>query len=217
VNTSPVPDPALDAIRRGAETPVAATLATLDAAASDLAAAFVEDPLFNWFMRDDAKRNLARLRFFKVLLREAAFPDGVIERPEPGGAAAVWIPSETLGPQPLQREVRALPMLLHAAGLGRFSRLIKLRDAMDKHHPMQRPHDYLWFLGVNPSLQGAGVGSRLLASKTARLDAAGRHGFLETATPRNVPLYQRHGFEIMAEYKPADDAPLVWAMWRDPR
>jgi hypothetical protein len=54
------------------------------------------------------------------------------------------------------------------------------------------------------------------ASKTARLDAAGRPAFLETATPRNVPLYARHGFETVAEYTPAPGAPLVWAMWREP-
>ncbi len=209
--------PDLDAIRRGAEQPVAATDATLDRAADDLCAAFVEDPLFNWFMRDDAKRADARRRFFRVILREAAFPDGTIERPEAGGAAAVWMPSENLGPQPLHREVRALPMLLNATGLGRFGRLLKLRDAMDQAHPMERAHDYLWFLGVHPDAQGAGVGSRLLASKTARLDAAGRPAFLETATPRNVPLYARHGFETIAEYRPAEDAPLVWAMWREPR
>lgn len=207
----------LDAIRRGAETPVATTSATVDAAAADLAAAFVEDPLFHWFMRDDARRTSARQRFFRVLLREAAMPDGIIERPEAGGAAAVWIPSENLTGQPLQREIRALPMLLNASGLGRFNRLVKLRDAMDKHHPMGRPHDYLWFLGVHPEAQGAGVGSRLLASKTARLDAAGRPGFLETATPRNVPLYARHGFETVAEYRPAPDGPLIWAMWREPK
>jgi hypothetical protein len=49
------------------------------------------------------------------------------------------------------------------------------------------------------------------------MDAAGRCGFLETATPRNLPLYQRHGFEIIVEYKPADDGPLIWGMWRDPK
>ena len=206
----------LDAIRRGAETPIPATLETIDGAAADLAAAFTTDPLFDWFMRTDARRTAARSRFFRVILREAAFPDGVIERPAAGGAAAVWIPSEGLGPQPLHREVRALPMLLNAAGLGRFGRLLQLREAMDKHHPMDRPHDYLWFLGVHPDAQGAGVGSRLLASKTARMDAAGRPGFLETATPRNVPLYNRYGFKTIAEYRPAGGAPLIWGMWREP-
>ena len=80
-----------------------ATLAEVDRAAADLAAAFVDDPIVNWFMRQDAKRDLARQRFFRVILKEAAFPDGQIERPASGGGAAVWLPSEHLGPQPLHR------------------------------------------------------------------------------------------------------------------
>jgi len=206
-----------DALRREAEQPETAARGALDGAAADLAAAFVDDPIFAWFMRDDAKRHAARLRFFRVILRESAFHDGQIERPASGGGAAVWIPSENLGPQPLQRELRALPMLFNATGLSRFGRLLKLREAMDGRHPMARAHDYLWFLGVRPEAQGAGVGSRLLAARCARMDAAGRPGFLETATPRNLPLYQRHGFEIVDEYRPAPDGPLIWAMWREPR
>lgn len=207
----------LEAIRRGAENPVAARRDQVDGSAADLADAFVDDPIITWFMRADAKRDAARLRFFRVLLAEAVIPDGVIERPEAGGAAAVWIPSEKLTGQPLHRELRALPMLLNATGLARFSRLLSLREAMDKHHPTEKAHDYLWFLGVRPDCQGAGVGSRLIKAHTDQLDARGRPGFLETATPRNVPLYQRHGFQIIAEYRPADDGPLIWGMWRDPK
>jgi hypothetical protein len=55
-----------------------------------------------------------------------------------------------------------------------------------------------------------------LRAETARFDDQGRASFLETATPRNVPLYQRHGYNVIAEYRPAPDAPLIWGMWRDP-
>lgn len=206
----------IETLRREAEAPVTATAAQIEQSARDLAAAFVEDPLFDWFMRADARRPAARERFFRVILKEVAFPDGRIQRPASGGAAAVWIGSEKLGPQPLHRELRALPMLLNAAGASRFGRLLALRKAMDAGHPMDRPHDYLWFLGVAPDAQGHGVGSRLLQAQTAALDARGRASFLETATPRNVPLYRRHGYEVVSEYRPAPDAPLVWAMWRDP-
>ena len=208
---------ALDQARRDAENPAAATMETVRSAADDLAAAFVDDPLFDWFMRRGFGREAARRRFFRVILKEAALPDGVVERPASGGAAAVWIPSENLGSQPVHRELRALPMLLGATGFGRFNRLLQLRTAMDAHHKSDVPHDYLWFLGVRPDLQGAGIGSRLLASKTARLDQQGRPAFLETATPRNVPLYTHHGFETVSEYRPAPDGPLIWAMWREPR
>jgi len=207
----------LAAIRLAAETPVRADSSTVDAAASDLGAAFVDDPILSWFMRDDAQRHTARQRFFRVLMRESALVDGEIERPSTGGGAAVWLPSEKAGAQPLLRELRALPMLIHATGMARFKRLTELRDAMDRHHPTDRPHDYLWFLGVHPDAQGAGVGSRLLQARTGRLDRLGRPAWLETATPRNVPLYQRFGFEITAEYRPAVDGPLIWGMWREPQ
>jgi ribosomal protein S18 acetylase RimI-like enzyme len=205
-----------ETLRRDAESPATAGRSDVAGAAGDLAAAFVDDPLFDWFMRSDAGRQAARERFFRVILTEVALPDGRIQRPACGGAAAVWIPSEKLGGQPLQRELRALPMLLNATGLARFSRLLSLRKAMDAAHPLATPHEYLWFLGVRPEAQGKGVGSRLLQAETARLDAADRASFLETATPRNVPLYQRHGYRVVSEYRPAPDAPLVWAMWRDP-
>lgn len=207
----------LEALRRDADSPTTAARSQIFETAGDLAAAFVDDPLFNWFMRADDRRHTARERFFRVVLKEIAFPDGRIQRPASGGAAAVWIPSDKLGGQPLHRELRGLPMLLNATGLSRFGRLVALRKAMDASHPMATPHEYLWFLGVRPEAQGHGVGSRLLQAETARLDAQERAAFLETATPRNVPLYQRHGFEVMTEYRPAPDAPLVWAMWREPR
>jgi ribosomal protein S18 acetylase RimI-like enzyme len=137
-------------------------------------------------------------------------------RPEAGGGAAVWIPSETLVPQSLIEELRALPLLLATTGLGRFGRLLALRAAMDKHHPMDRPHTYLWFIGVTPKAQGLGIGSRLLKAGLDQLDSAGRPAFLETSTERNVALYRRHGFEIIADYKPTPDGPQTYGMWREP-
>lgn len=208
--------PDLSRLRRAAEAPVRAGAADLSAVANDLALAFADDPMFDWFLRTDAARAPALRRFFDVVLKDACLPDGEISRPEGGGAAAVWLPSEKLEAWPWTRDVRALPMLLHASGLSRFGRMLSLRKAMDDEHDLERPHDYLWFLGVRPNLQGMGLGSRLLAFHCGRLDAAGRAAFLHTATPRNLGLYKRYGFQITAEYVPPPDGPLSWAMWREP-
>ena len=207
----------IEVMRRSAEAPEIAKIADADSVARDLTDAFVDDPLFNWFSRNDGRRDDARFAFFRHLLKELIFDTGEVRRPSTGGAAAVWMASNTLGPNPLHKELAALPMLLGLTGWSRFGRLLALREVMDRHHPMDRPHAYLWFLGVTPQAQGHGVGSRLLKSKTDQLDAEGRCAFLETATERNVTLYRRHGFQVVAEYRPSADGPLNWAMWRDPK
>jgi ribosomal protein S18 acetylase RimI-like enzyme len=207
----------IEFMRRGAEAPETATVADADSTAADLAAAFAQDPVFNWFSREDPSRDDARTAFFRHLLTEVVFGVGEVQRPAGGGAAAVWMPSEALGPNTILKELQALPMLLRLTGFSRFVRMLQLREAMDRRHPMDRPHAYLWFLGVTPQAQGRGVGSRLLKAKIDSLDTARRPAFLETSVPRNVTLYRRFGFEVVAEYRPSPSGPLNWAMWRDPR
>jgi ribosomal protein S18 acetylase RimI-like enzyme len=206
----------VETLRREAETPVVAGPADVDAVAADLSDAFADDVMFDWFLRADAGRDAARGRFFRFLMRNMAINVGRIERPASGGAAAVWLPFEAVGPTPLPMLIRAAPTILSATGFGRVLRLLALMEDMDKHHPMDRPHAYLWFLGVARAAQGRGIGSRLLKVATDRLDAQRMPAYLETQTERNVALYIRHGFKVISEHHPRSDAPRLWSMWRDP-
>jgi ribosomal protein S18 acetylase RimI-like enzyme len=206
----------IQTLRRDAETPVLAISADLPDVAADLSDAFADDVMFDWFLRADARRDEARLRLFNLLVSALAFPAARIERPAAGGAAAIWMPFEALKPTPLLTELRALPTLLFATGLARFGRLTATRETMDKHHPMERPHAYLQFLGVARAAQGRGIGSRLLKVGTDRCDAAALPAYLETQTERNIALYSRHGFKVTSENRPRPDAPPLWSMWREP-
>ena len=210
-------DAQIEALRRGAEAPVNAGPADLDAVADDLNEAFRTDPQFCWFLRDDNRREAARLRFMKMLLKEIALPTGEVTRPAGGGAVSIWIPSQALGPNSLLQELRVFPTILGATGLGRIGRLAAMRKVMDDLHPMERPHAYLWFLGVRPEAQGLGVGSRMLKAGLAKVDAQGLPAYLESSNAANVPLYRRYGFEVMREFRARPDAPPAWAMWREPQ
>jgi ribosomal protein S18 acetylase RimI-like enzyme len=200
-----------------ADTTLEAKAADLPAVVDDLSAAFSSDVMFDWFLRDDALREAGRRGFFDALIRHVAFGTASIERPAGGGAAAVWMPPEATGPISFWKELRVAPAILHATGLARVGRVLALQTAIDAHHPIGRPHAYLWFLGVTPAAQGMGVGSRLLRLAEHRLDAAGAPAYLETQTPRNVALYRRHGFEVTAEFRARHDSPPMWGMWREPR
>jgi ribosomal protein S18 acetylase RimI-like enzyme len=202
---------------REAETPMEAKAADLTGVIADLDAAFADDVMFDWFLRDDSRRDAGRRSFFDALIRHVAFGAARIDRPAGGGAAAVWMPPGATGPVSLLQELRVAPAILRATGLARARRILALQSAIEAHHPTGPPYAYLWFLGVRPSMQGMGVGSRLLRAAGRRLDAAGLGAYLETQTRRNVALYRRHGFEVTAEFHARADSPPMWGMWREPR
>lgn len=204
----------ITALRRAAETPVLAGADDAAQVANDLSASFSTDPVFNWFLRADARHDSARLKLFHLLIA-MGLADGEIFRPATGGAASIWLPSESLGPAPFLQELRVLPTILQATGFARLGRMSAMRSMMDSHHPKSPPHAYLWFLGVRPEAQGLGVGSRLLAHGLARVDAQGLPAYLESSNEANVPLYRRHGFEVVEVLKAKPDAPQMWAMWRE--
>ena len=84
----------------------------------------------------------------------------------------------------------------------------ELSAEIDRHHPAA-PHWYLWTLGVDPRLQSRGVGSALLRHKIAEIDAEGATAYLESSDPKNVPFYERHGFEATGVIQVRDLPPLT--------
>jgi ribosomal protein S18 acetylase RimI-like enzyme len=50
----------------------------------------------------------------------------------------------------------------------------------------------------------------------ARCDQEGVLAYLESSNPRNISLYEAHGFEVMGEIQ-VGAAPLVTPMLRQPR
>ncbi len=87
--------------------------------------------------------------------------------------------------------------------------------AVERHHPHDR-HLYLGVLGVDPSRQGARIGSALLAPGLELCDREGLAAYLETGKERNIGYYGRCGFRVTRQLRlPA--GPPVWLMRRNPR
>lgn len=71
-------------------------------------------------------------------------------------------------------------------------------------------------IGVEPFHHGKGIGGALLAHTLALCDQAGLPAYLESSNPRNISLYQRHGFETIGEIQ-AGSSPFVTPMLRPGR
>lgn len=103
-----------------------------------------------------------------------------------------------------------------AVGFGPFVTFMRANDIMDKFHKarMPEPHWYLLVIGVDPELQGRGVGSALVRDGLAQADRNGHPCYLETSDPRNVAFYERHGFVVLQEASLGTGGPPAWAMRR---
>jgi ribosomal protein S18 acetylase RimI-like enzyme len=95
------------------------------------------------------------------------------------------------------------------------SAVVSILEQMSDSHPHE-PHWHLAFIGVDPAHQRKGIGAALLRHTLAQIDEQGLHAYLESSNPANIPLYQRHGFEVIREIR-VGDSPPVTPMLRLPR
>jgi ribosomal protein S18 acetylase RimI-like enzyme len=192
-----------------------ATLADAPRLAQALASAFQDDPVIAWVFPDEHRRRAVLPAFMEFRLRTLAFPHDQVWMTAGGAAAAVRLPPPGRWQPSRAQRLRLLPPLVRFFGLRTASVLGGL-ERMEKRHPDDRPHWYLFILGTEPAAQGQGLGSALLAQVLARVDADGMPAYLESSNERNLALYGRHGFEVTGELV-IPGGPRIWPMWREPR
>jgi ribosomal protein S18 acetylase RimI-like enzyme len=180
------------------------------------AAAFLKDPVFDWFVRPGPSRAAGLERFFYWLLQARAVPFGEVWMADDGAAAAAWLPPEApASPGGLFEQIKLLTLLVRLCGVARLCRGSAIAGAMEKHHPHES-HFYLAFIAVAPRFQGMGLGSAMLDATLKRADEARMPAYLENSNPKNTRLYERAGFVTRTDISP-NGAPPLMAMWRDAR
>ena len=171
--------------------------------------AFATDPLLRWVL-PDPERYLA---FFPMVVRHyggRAFEHDSAYRTHDFKASALWLPPG-IGPD----EEALGAVMQEAVAPHRLDDVYALLDRVGKAHP-DEPHWFLPAIGVDPMCQGRGYGSALLERSLEACDREHRIAYLEASNTRNVPLYQRFGFEITGEIQ-VGDSPKVIPMRRAPR
>ncbi|RZM23419.1 MAG: GNAT family N-acetyltransferase [Pedobacter sp.] len=83
-------------------------------------------------------------------------------------------------------------------GLSKLFNIIKKEAAINRHHPIC-PIYYLWFLGVDPAVQGSGRGSALMEQLLEDANAMARPVYLETSNPANLAFYKSMGINVYRE------------------
>jgi ribosomal protein S18 acetylase RimI-like enzyme len=123
---------------------------------------------------------------------------------------ALWLPPGV--PPDEESLVRVIQDTVAAA---RRDAAFEMFEQMDAFHPREA-HWHLPLIGVDPAHQGKGIGSALLRHVLHMCDSQQSLAYLEATSPQNIPLYERHGFEVLGRIQVADSPPVV-PMLRRPR
>ncbi len=182
----------------------AAVIATL----SD---AFMTDPAFTYILPSEAARAKALPKLFALMVAADAKAGSVI-RSSKDEAAALWR-NPGMAKDEGGTSLGLILNMLRIFGFG-VARAGACADALTAHFPEGRYH-YFHFVGVRSAHQGKGWGGAIIREGLARADADGLPTWLETATPENVPLYQRLGFVTQIEWDIPKGGPHFWGMMRE--
>jgi ribosomal protein S18 acetylase RimI-like enzyme len=180
-----------------------------DTVLDTLMLAFSTDPCLRYLLWSPAAL-FQGFRRFATGMGGAALEHGTAWLADDGAAAALWLPPGVTSDRDAMLAV-----------LGEFAReekvpvMAEVGDAMSAYHP-QAPHWYLAMIGVDPVRQGRGYGSAILKASLERCDEDGVIAYLESSNPKNVPLYERYGFEVQGFVQPGD-FPGLYPMIRQPR
>lgn len=177
-----------------------------------IASAFADLDVTAWLIPDPAGRHQPLAGQFTMLTAHAMGHGRVdlavddADRQLVG--AAVWF-DRTRPLPPVPDYDQALAELC-GPHLPRFQ---TLDSAFEQHHPAA-PHHHLAFLAARPDRRGQGIGTALLRTHHARLDADGHAAYLEAADERSRALYAAHGYQTRAPLRLPDAGPVMWPMWR---
>jgi ribosomal protein S18 acetylase RimI-like enzyme len=174
-----------------------------------LTLAFSGDPPCRWAWPAPQQYLEAFPRFARAF-GGAAIDLGTAHYYEGFRGVALWLP-----PGAAPDEESLVKAIEDTVADERKGAMFSIFEQMDAFHP-QEVHWHLPLIGVDPAHQGKGIGSALLSHVLNLCDAQKVSAYLEATSPRNVPLYERHGFEKVGSIQVAD-SPQIIAMLRKPR
>lgn len=174
-----------------------------------LTLAFSADPVTRWTWADP-RVYLTTFPHFARAFGGRAFARGSAHYVQDHVGAALWLPPGEHADEEVMGKLmeQTVPGAVQKDAVG-------LLEQMGRFHPKE-PHWYLPLIGIDPACQGKGYGGALLHYAVGICDREGSLAYLESTNPRNVPLYERHGFEVLGKIQ-SGSSPTLFPMLRKPQ
>jgi ribosomal protein S18 acetylase RimI-like enzyme len=85
--------------------------------------------------------------------------------------------------------------VLQVTGLDGIAKALRREEYINSFHPQDHEFIYIWFIAVDKTQQGKGIGSKMLKEIIDKSNKENMPIYLETSEDSNVAFYLKHGFE----------------------
>ena len=170
-----------------------------------LVLAFGTDPAERW-LYPDPQQYLTHFPRFLAAFGGRAFDEQTVWRLGDFSAVALWLPP---GAEPDGESIVAV--LAESVAPTKHDDVFSVVGQMDEAHPTY-PHWYLPWFGVDPALQGVGLGGELMEQCLRIVDQDHLPVYLETPNPRSLPFYERQGFEVTGRAQAGACPPVTFML-----
>jgi predicted GNAT family N-acyltransferase len=184
---------------------------THESAAKILAAAFQTNLSVNDTVRNDAKRNARLLELMRYAVALGKRRNGLHISSDEHSVAVCFDPTQNTS---FLTETLAQLKLVHKViGWDRLFYIAQKDKQVSSRRPAY-PHYYLFLLGTHPAAQGTGSGSKLLAQLLQHAQQEGKEVYLETSVEKNIPFYEKRGFEVFDTWQVREGYLIRFMRWK---
>jgi GNAT superfamily N-acetyltransferase len=169
---------------------------------SVLTQAFRNDPVIRWMYPDPVQYEEYFPRLIKAFGGKA-FEHGTAQYARQFVATALWLP-----PGVLPDEEALVAQVEESIPARERAAIFAVFEQMDAWHPRD-PSWHLPLIGTDPDHQGKGHGTRLLRYALSICDQQQLPAYLEATSPKNISLYERHGFEALGVIQAGSSPPII--------
>jgi ribosomal protein S18 acetylase RimI-like enzyme len=170
-----------------------------------LVSAFADDPVERWLYPELAQY-LTHFPRFLAAFGGKALDEQTLWFLGEFSAVALWLPP---GTEPDGDAIDGV--LTETVAPDKHGDTFAVLEQMQAAHPTY-PHWYLPWFGVDPALQGRGLGGQLMKHCLEIVDTDHLPIYLETPNPRTISFYERHGFEVAGMAQAGGCPPIAFML-----
>lgn len=161
-----------------------------------LSNSFDDNKSVNYIIKQDSKRK-ERIRKLMTYSFDVCYLSGdVFLSDDKKACALILLPDKKK--TSLRSALLDIKLVTSVIGLRNVRKAMNREAFINRIHPEGLLY-YLWFIGVDVSSQGKGIGSMLMKDIIKESDSLNRTMCLETSTIKNLPWYENFGFKTYRE------------------